>query len=72
MVSGYYVQRLVDELVISLHTERNHIRNTREKLGASKQLEAVSSLTIGASNANTAPSGSYYKLTLEGENAFMN
>ena len=38
---GWEVQRIADELGISRHTVRNHIRNLRQKLDATTKLDAV-------------------------------
>ena len=38
---GWEVQRIADELGISRHTVRNHIRNLRQKLDATSKLDAV-------------------------------
>ena len=41
MALGWDTPRIAGELDISRHTVRNHIRNLRQKLGASTKLEAV-------------------------------
>ena len=41
MALGWDTPRIAGELGISRHTVRNHIRNLRQKLGASTKLEAV-------------------------------
>ena len=41
MALGWDTLRIAGELDISRHTVRNHIRNLRQKLGASTKLEAV-------------------------------
>lgn len=41
MAQGWDTQRIADELGISRHTVRNHIRNLRQRLNASTKLDAV-------------------------------
>ena len=41
MALGWETPRIADELSISLHTVRNHIRNLRHKLGVTNKLDAV-------------------------------
>ena len=38
---GWRTQRIADELGLSYHTVRNHIRHCRRKLGAATKLDAV-------------------------------
>lgn len=41
MALGWKTSQIADQLNISQHTVRNHIRNLRQKLGASTKLDAV-------------------------------
>jgi DNA-binding NarL/FixJ family response regulator len=41
LVAGSSTEVIADELVLSLHTVRNHVRNLMQKLGAHSRLEAV-------------------------------
>lgn len=41
MAQGWDTQRIADDLGISRHTVRNHIRNLRQRLNASTKLDAV-------------------------------
>lgn len=41
LAQGHNIESIADELVLSHHTVRNHVRHILEKLGAHSQLEAV-------------------------------
>jgi DNA-binding NarL/FixJ family response regulator len=41
LVAGCSTEAIADDLVLSLHTVRNHVRNLMQKLGAHSRLEAV-------------------------------
>ena len=41
MALGWETTRIANQLDVSSHTVRNHVRNLRSKLGASTKLDAV-------------------------------
>jgi DNA-binding CsgD family transcriptional regulator len=41
MVSGHSTKAIAEELGLSVHTTRNHIRNLMAKLGVHSRLDAV-------------------------------
>ena len=45
LAEGRSTSDMVDELVVSVHTIRNHVRNVLQKLRASSRLEAVAVAT---------------------------
>jgi len=45
LASGHSTKAIVDELTLSVHTVRNHVRNVLTKLHASSRLEAVAVAT---------------------------
>jgi DNA-binding NarL/FixJ family response regulator len=58
LARGASTDEIVDELVISVHTVRNHIRNILTKLQARSRLEAVAVATrIGLIDTNAANDG---------------
>ena len=56
MALGWDTPRIATRLAISRHTVRNHIRNLRNKLGASTKLDAVlKGISLGILSVERSP-----------------